>query len=125
MHSESEMTGTSGQKRKPPRTAGQGRPKGQVNKRTLARTDVAMRALNDGITPLEFLLARMRAPMPKREDFEDERAWIAKLISWDEDTKDAAKAAAPYVHPKLSNVDAKVQGELSIQLVDFSKESSI
>jgi hypothetical protein len=47
-----------------------------------------------GITPLDYLLKVMRNP---REE---------KFIRLD-----AAKAAAPYVHPKLAAIDHTVQGQ--------------
>ena len=66
------------------RREGAGRPKGAATKRT---REIADQAANEGITPLEYLLQVMRTS-------EDEARRI-----------DAAKAAAPYVHPKLANVD--------------------
>ncbi len=61
-----------------------GRPKGSRNKAT-ERTKALIAA--SGLTPLEFLLNVLR----------DETADHAARI-------DAAKAAAPYIHPKLNNV---------------------
>ena len=62
-----------------------GRPKGAINKATQARQAIIAAS---GLTPLDFMLAVMR----------DE----------DKDPRDrmyAANAAAPYVHPKLANVE--------------------
>lgn len=64
---------------------GAGRPPGSVNK--LAR-DAHERAAAGGILPLDYLLSVMR----------DDREERGRRI-------DAAKAAAPYVHPKLQPVD--------------------
>lgn len=67
---------------------GAGRPAGAVTKRTRA---VAEQAMREGLTPLEYMLAILRdeeQPAPMR--FE------------------AAKAAAPFVHPKLSNIEGHV-----------------
>lgn len=50
-----------------------------------------------GVTPLEFMLNRMR----------DEEAPIA-------DRMDMAKAAAPYIHAKLSSIEASVGIEATI-----------
>jgi hypothetical protein len=66
---------------------GAGRPKGASNSKALA---LAKKAMDEGLTPLEYLLQVMR-------DESNERA--ARL--------DAAKAAAPYMHPRLSSVDVK------------------
>lgn len=73
-----------------------GRKKGTPNKATADR----QKAVEDsGLTPLDYMLAILRdEDMPTDSRFE------------------AAKAAAPYVHPKLSAVDVsgKVDGELSV-----------
>lgn len=65
-----------------------GRKKGSPNKATAAK---AAEVAASGITPLDFMLNTMRnEASPPDLRFE------------------AAKAAAPYIHPKLSNVDHKV-----------------
>lgn len=69
---------------------GAGRPKGAPNKATAARQQ---EVAESGLTPLDFLLQTMR---------DDENALDKRL--------DAAKAAAPFVHPKLSAVTAEVSG---------------
>ena len=66
---------------------GAGRKKGEPNKRTaeaMAQTEAT------GITPLEYLLTVMRAPEAEPRE-----------------RMNAAIAAAPYVHAKLSTVDVK------------------
>ena len=63
---------------------GAGRKVGSATKKT---REIAEKAVAEGITPLEFMLNRMRddgAPM--------------------EDRMDMAKAAAPYIHAKLAAV---------------------
>lgn len=68
--------------------SGAGRKKGEPNKRT---AEAAEKAAETGITPLEYLLNAMRT---------------------DDDPKirmGAAVAAAPYVHAKLSSIDANVK----------------
>jgi hypothetical protein len=64
---------------------GAGRKVGSKTKKT---REIAMRAAAGGITPLEFMLGIMR----------DENEAIEVRI-------DMAKAAAPYVHPKLSSIE--------------------
>lgn len=64
---------------------GAGRKAGSVTTKT---REVADRAAEEGITPLDYLLSVMR-------DEELERA----------ERVDAAKAAAPYVHAKLAAVE--------------------
>lgn len=68
--------------------AGPGRPKGAKNKATAAKA-AAIEA--SGLTPLDYMLSLLR----------DEAQPLAIRL-------DAAKAAAQFVHPKLSTVDAKV-----------------
>lgn len=65
---------------------GAGRPRGATTRKT---REIADRAAREGITPLEFLLQVMR----------DETAEFAQRL-------DAAKSAAPFIHPRLSAVEA-------------------
>ena len=62
-----------------------GRKPGAINKATAKARQMAEET---GEMPLAFMLARMRDPEAPMED-----------------RMDAAKAAAPYVHSKLSSVD--------------------
>lgn len=66
---------------------GAGRKRGALSKKTV---EIATRAAEEGITPLEFLLSAMR----------DEGQQFDKRL-------DAAKAAAPYMHARLSNIEHK------------------
>jgi hypothetical protein len=72
---------------------GAGRKPGSATQRTRDIAD----AVAEGLTPLEFLTNIYR-------DISED---MARRI-------DAAKAAAPYVHPRLANVDANVKGEIAI-----------
>ena len=67
------------------RREGAGRPKGAASKRT---RDIANAVADTGMTPLEYLISV----------FQNEETDEAKRI-------DAAKAAAPYCHPRLQPVD--------------------
>lgn len=72
---------------------GAGRKPGAINKAT---AEAREKAEAEGILPLDFMLERMRnpeAPMPDR--------------------KDMAKAAAPYIHAKLSSVDATLKADVN------------
>ena len=83
-----------------------GSRKGIPNRATAARE----RAIREsGLTPLEFLLSIMRGEYPT-------------------DTRiDAAKAAAPYVHPKLIATEMKVSGslitEVQNRIIDHGQNS--
>lgn len=69
--------------------AGAGRKAGAVNKKT---REIADRAINEGITPLEVMLEAMR------EAYESGGAIAACAF---------AEKAAPYIHPKMSSVEHK------------------
>jgi len=73
------------------RRAGSGRKPGSATKRT---REIADKAAAEGITPLEYMLQIMRAP----SDHEDPRVQAAREAMRFE----AAKAAAPYIHPRLA-----------------------
>ena len=65
-----------------------GRKKGIANKRT---REIADAAIAQGLTPLEYMLAVLRDETvePERRD-------------------EMAKAAAPYLHPRLAAIEAKL-----------------
>ncbi len=68
---------------------GAGRPPGAATRRT---REIADRAAEEGVTPLEHMLAVMldESAEPSRRD-------------------DMAKAAAPYIHPRLQAIDYKAE----------------
>lgn len=72
---------------------GAGRPKGARDKLAL---EAAQRHAAEGVMPLDFMLSVMR----------DEGEDMARRL-------DAAKAAAQFVHPKLSSVEANVKAQVS------------
>jgi hypothetical protein len=74
-----------------------GRPKGSPNQATALRERVIA---SQGTTPLAYMLAVLRDETQPREV-----------------RMDAAKSAAPYVHPRLANVQAQV--ETSVRLYDW------
>ena len=77
------MTAVKGGKR-----PGAGRKKGALSKRT---QEIAAAVLADGVTPLEYMLNVMRTSSdPKRKDA-------------------MAIAAASYIHPRLSAIEANVK----------------
>jgi hypothetical protein len=75
------------------RGPGSGRKKGSVTPATKRRQEVALKALQEGKTPLDVLLEAMR------DAYKEGGAMLAMPF---------AKEAAPYVHPKLSAIEAKV-----------------
>ena len=84
---------------------GAGRPRGRRSGKTSERLAAIEAA---GITPLDYLLTTMR-----NEELE-------KAVRLD-----AAKAAAPYVHPKLANIDTTVKGDAEHPLVISSTDGGL
>jgi hypothetical protein len=75
---------------------GAGRKAGSASTKT---RDIADKAAEEGITPLEFMLNIMR------DESMPENAEPAQMIALKNMRFEAAKAAAPYIHPKLSSVE--------------------
>lgn len=78
------------------RRPGAGRKKGSPNKKT---AELQKAVEESGVTPLEFMLNIMREPITGLEPKDQLQAMMLRF--------EAAKAAAPYVHPRLSSVDMK------------------
>jgi hypothetical protein len=91
---------------------GAGRPKGSASKKTI---EIANRAAQEGITPLEVMLNIMREAYDGK-DYE-------KAL-------DAAVKCAPYMHSKLSSVDVKaivkrdVEEYTDAELIALAMQSS-
>lgn len=75
---------------------GAGRKPGAATKKT---REIADKAASEGLTPLDYMLNILR----------DEAADPAQRF-------EAAKHAAPYVHPKLSSVEAKVEADITADI---------
>lgn len=74
---------------------GAGRKKGTPNKRTSALVEAVVAS---GITPLDYMLNVMRDPIPADAEPRVQAALHELRF-------EAAKAAAPYVHPKLAAIE--------------------
>ncbi len=81
---------------------GAGRKTSALTIRTRA---MAERIIASGIAPLEHMINLMRAPKPKRFKDETLAAYECRLIAWRTQGFEAAKAAAPYLHPRLAAVE--------------------
>lgn len=79
--------------------AGSGRKLGATTKKT---REIAERAAEEGITPLEYMLELLRKPIPEDMDAAEKVAFTAMKF-------EAAKAAAPYIHPRLAAIEMKGQ----------------
>lgn len=84
-----------------------GRKKGTQNKKNAA---VIAAVEESGITPLDYMLNVMRAPIPEGVEPEVKVAMIGQRF-------EAAKAAAPYVHPRLTAVEHTGKGGEAIDMV--------
>jgi hypothetical protein len=73
--------------------AGAGRKEGAANIKT---REIANKAALEGLTPLEYLLQVMRKETPEADE---------TLIQLQAKRLDAAKAAAPYIHPRLAAIE--------------------
>ena len=96
-----------------------GRKRGTPNKATAAK---AAAIAASGLTPLDFAIATMRRYAAKAEAFDQiaddetatpsERAEAAKTArEYTQFAMDAAKTAAPYVHPKLTAIAPPEPGQ--------------
>ena len=85
---------------------GSGRKAGALTKKTRL---IAEQATAEGVTPLEYMLSVMR----------DDRADTERR-------DDMAKAAAPYIHPRLAAVEhaGKDGGPLVINVVRFARDNA-
>jgi hypothetical protein len=79
---------------------GAGRPSGAQNVKTVEQVE-AVKA--SGLTPLDYMLSVLR----------NEANEPAQRL-------DAAKAAAPYVHPKLANIEHK--GDVKLGMVFITRD---
>jgi hypothetical protein len=75
--------------------ANAGRKAGSATKKT---REIADKAAETGITPLEFMLNVMRQEPPKTKNAQIRQAYQAMRF-------EAAKAAAPYMHPRLAAIE--------------------
>lgn len=73
---------------------GAGRKTGSATKRT---REIADAALAEGLTPLEYMLKILR---------DESQAQDARM--------DAAKSAAPYIHPRLAAIEANIAASVSV-----------
>ena len=74
-----------------------GRKPGSPNKKT---AELQRKIAAEGITPLEYMLQVLRSKNSNK---------LEKL--------DAAKAAAPYLHPRLSSVDMSTKGDTTLRVI--------
>lgn len=81
---------------------GAGRRPGTVSAATARRKEVAERALEEGISPLDVMLKTMRTLWSQALDDTGNVVNIGKAMQ----ANVVAKDAAPFIHPRLSSVAA-------------------
>jgi len=95
-----------------------GRQKGTPNLPSMKQ--IAARLAADGETPLEFMIRVMRTPMPSKIKSEEEEMYQRRCREHFTVQQDMAKAAAPYIHPRLQTTtiagdeDAPVKVEVDL-----------
>lgn len=97
-----------------------GRKKGASNRATAAK---AKAVAESGLTPLDYMIDVMRTPLPPElaealEAGTIDEDLIAKLISWHGMRFEAAKAAAPYIHPRLQSTTVKIPDGFDIRVIE-------
>lgn len=79
---------------------GAGRKPGGQNRKS---ADIAIKAAQAGTTPLEFMLAIMRNGPPADAD-------ALTIVKYQALQFEAARAAAPFVHPRLAAIEHSGEG---------------
>lgn len=89
---------------------GAGRRKGSGNSRSRQIAEAALRA---GVSPLEYMLKIMRDPIPDDADAVTKVAMRGQRF-------EAAKAAAPYMHPRLNAIEhtGKDGGSIQVERIE-------
>lgn len=98
-----------------------GRKKGAATAKTRR---IAEKAAEEGLTPLEYMLGVMKSEPPKDAD-------AVTVVRHTEMRFEAAKAAAPYMHPRLAAVehsgkdggDIQVRNKVTVEFVSSSPRS--
>jgi hypothetical protein len=84
------------------------------------RKHAAELTLPDGVMPIDYLVGVMRGlKFDGARWYEDEEITPPMKM-------DAAKAASPYLYPKLSNIDSNVavDASLTVKVVKYSDDAS-
>lgn len=86
---------------------GAGRPKGSTDKRPNALKVRIAQRMEESISPVEFMLNVLHAPDVTKMDGETEADFLRRQKEQLTIKLDVAAKVAPYVHPKLANVETK------------------
>lgn len=88
---------------------GAGRRKGTVTEQTRRKLELAAKAESEGVTPIEIMLTLMRTLWDQATDDSGKVVNIGKAMQ----ANVVAKDAAPFIHPKLSSVQATVDADVN------------
>ena len=97
---------------------GAGRPKGTLNRKT---QEIVAKAAEGGISPLEVMIGTMRELWEQAEAADDP----GQRMALKQQATDAAVKAAPYMHPRLANVEANVKADVGIQVTTLPKDEKL
>lgn len=91
---------------------GSGRKTGSKNAKT---AEIAQKAMEAGLTPLEYMLDLLRKEAPADADALVKASYASLRF-------EAAKAAAPYCHPRLNAIQHQGHdgGPLTVEIVRFA-----
>lgn len=97
-----------------------GRKKGTGNK---ASSERLRKIAESGLTPLDYMLTILRSDMPPelKERIEKDKLdaeVISAVAGWHAQRFEAAKASAPYVHPKLQTTTVKVPDGVEVRVIE-------
>src|SRR5687768_4973942 len=93
-----------------------GRKKGSANKRT---REIADKAAESGITPLEVLISEMRIMHKLVTDSRATEGYDPQtLVMQVKELRGLAESAAPYIHPRLASETVKVSGSVEITRIE-------
>lgn len=108
------------------RRPGAGRKPGIANSKT---REVAEKAMRDGITPLEVMIRAMRSYVEEADRLHEEAVTVELVGEGDTQATvkelrkaslgaitaaaSVAKDAAPYMHPRLQQVQADIKGQVN------------
>lgn len=92
-----------------------GRKKGAANRRTC---EIANKAATEGITPLEVLLEEMQLMHTTVAESRVNGIDPQTLVMQVSELRELARAAAPFIHPRLQSSQVKVADPVDIRIIE-------
>lgn len=97
---------------------GGGRKPGSLNKTS---REIAEQAAKSGISPLEVMIGTMRELWEQAEQQDDPGARMALK----QQAAEAAVKAAPYMHPRLANVESNIKADVGVRVTTLPKDEAL